>query len=40
MSKSLSPPAGGDGADAHVDEFLDIIKEIVGDAKNKCASFT
>lgn len=27
--------AGGDGSDAHVDEFLDIIKGIVGDEKNK-----
>ena len=29
--------AGGDGSDAHVDEFLDIIKEIVRDVRNKYA---
>ncbi|KAE9369862.1 hypothetical protein N431DRAFT_493581 [Stipitochalara longipes BDJ] len=27
--------AGGDGSDAHVDEFLDVIEEIVGNAKNR-----
>lgn len=27
--------AGGDGTDAYVDEFLDIIKQIVDNNKNK-----
>ncbi|MCJ1479813.1 hypothetical protein MMC13_008499 [Lambiella insularis] len=31
--------AGGDGADAHVDEFLSIIEEIVGEAQNKAYKF-
>ena len=33
--KVIISSAGGDGADVHVNEFLDIIKEITGDPRNK-----
>ena len=33
--KIIISSVGGDGSDTHVDEFLDIIKDIVGDAKNR-----
>ena len=33
--KVIISSAGGDGSDLHVNEFLDIIQDIVGAAKNK-----
>ena len=38
--KVIISSAGGDGTDARVDDFLDIIREIVGDANKKYASFS